>query len=104
MNTMLSKFADIKDQIPEKEKAMELYNTLLYGKYLISTLRYYVSGMFRFYNGEYDKSVADLRMWKKYWDFYNSEIPKLPGTASLMLDGGMVDTCIEAMQIMNQSF
>ena len=104
MNTMLSKFADIKDQIPEKEKAMELYNTLIYGKYLIGTLRYYVSGMFRFYNGEYDKSVADLRIWKKYWDFYNSEIPKLPGTASLMLDGGMVDTCIEAMQFMNQSF
>ena len=104
MNTMLSKFADIKDQIPEKEKAMELYNTLIYGKYLIGTLRYYVSGMFRFYNGEYDKSVDDLRIWKKYWDFYNSEIPKLPGTASLMLDGGMVDTCIEAMQLMNQSF
>jgi len=41
---------------------------------------------------------------KKYWDFYNSEIPKLPGTASLMLDWGMVDTCIEAMQFMNQSF
>jgi len=104
MNTMLSKFAEIKDQIPEKEKAIELYNTLLYGKYLIGTLRYYVSGMFRFYNGEYDKSVADLRMWKKYWDFYNNEIPKLPGTASLMLDGGMVDTCIEAMKFMNQSF
>ncbi len=104
MNTMLSKFADIKDQIPEKEKAMELYNTLLYGKYLIGTLRYYVSGMFRFYNGEYDKSETDLRKWKKYWDFYNSEIPKLPGTASLMLDGGMVDTCIKAMEFMNQSF
>ena len=104
MNTMLSKFADIKDQIPEKEKAMELYNTLIYGKYLIGTLRYYVSGMFRFYNGEYDKSVDDLRIWKKYWDFYNIEIPKLPGTASLMLDGGMVDTCVEAMQFMNQSF
>ena len=104
MNTMLSKFTDIKDQIPDKEKAMELYNTLLYGKYLIGTLRYYVSGMFRFYNGEYDKSEADLRTWKKYWDFYNSEIPKLPGTASLMLDGGMVDTCIEAMEFMNKSF
>ena len=36
--------------------------------------------------------------------FYNSEIPKLPGTASLMLDGGMVDTCIKAMEFMNQSF
>ena len=60
--------------------------------------------MFRYYNGEYEKAVVDLREWKKCWDFYNNEIPKLPGTATLILDGGMVETCNEAMKNMNKAY
>lgn len=104
MNTMVEKFDAIREQIPDKRKAEEVYNTLLYGKYLIGTIRYYVSGMFRYYNGEYEKAVVDLREWKKCWDFYNNEIPKLPGTATLILDGGMVETCNEAMKDMDMSY
>jgi len=104
MNTMLAKFAAIKEQIPDQEKADEVYNTLLYGKYLINSLRYYVSGMFRYYNGEYESAAANLRDWNLCWNFYNNVIPELPGTASLMLDGGMVATCDKAMKSMNKSY
>ncbi len=104
MNTILAKFAAIKEQIPDQEKANEVYNTLLYGKYLINSLRYYVTGMFRYYNGEYESAAANLRDWNLCWNFYNNVIPELPGTASLMLDGGMVASCDKAMKSMNESY
>ncbi|MCD6597765.1 MAG: hypothetical protein J7L04_08765, partial [Bacteroidales bacterium] len=71
---------------------------------LINSLRYYVTGMFRYYNGEYESAAANLRDWNLCWNFYNNVIPELPGTASLMLDGGMVATCDKAMKSMNESY
>ena len=104
MNSMVEKFKAIKSEIPDQVKAEELYNTLLYGKYFVRTIRYYISGMFRYYNGEYNQAASLLRKWKITWDYYNNEISRLPGIASLILDGGMVDTCNEAMKEMNQTF
>ena len=104
MNEMLAKYEAIMEEIPNQKKAEEVKNTLLYGRYLVSSLRYYVSGMFRYYNGEYDAAAANLKEWKKCWSYYNDEISKLPGTATLILDGGMVQTCDEAMKAMNQSY
>ena len=104
MNSMLAKYDEVMAQIPDQQKAEEVRNTLVYGKYMVSFLRYYVSGMFRYYNGEFEAAANDLREWKKTWTYYNEEISKLPGTATLILDGGMVETCDEAMKAMNQSF
>ncbi len=104
MNSMLLKFETIKGDIPDPNKAEEVYNTLLYGQYLVATIRYYVSGMFRYYNGEYQRAASDLREWKVCWDCYNNEIQALPGVPTLILDGGMVETCNNAMAAMQQSY
>ena len=60
--------------------------------------------MFRFYNGEYDKSVADLRMWKKYWDFYNNETFPIGLNSSLLLNIPVGDLLYIATDEKDRSF
>lgn len=104
VDEMLSKYEAIKDRIPDQDKAEEVHHTLLYAKYLIYSLVHYVNGMFRYYNGEFEKAINNLKEWKKNWTVYTEKIPGLKGSASLMLDGGMVRTVEEAMTDMGHPF
>ena len=98
VDRMVAQFAEIQPLIPDADKARNLYNTLLYAKYFTYAASHYVIGIFRFYNGDYAEAEKHLRAWKENWDYYQNEIPKLPGAPTLIKDGGMVQTCTEAMK------
>ena len=99
---MLVKFKEIERDLPDKKQADEVYNTLLSTRYLIATICYYINGIFRYYNGEYDKALKYLLLWKDTWYDYNNKISLLPGAPSPMLDGGMVETCSAAIKDIKQ--
>ncbi len=93
----------------------ETRSSLLYLQSLTEVMSRYVRGMFLFYKSEETHDVAlaeqageELTQWQSAWKRYNTEIPKLPGAATLYRSqydqaentsqGAMVDTCERALK------
>ena len=96
-NLMLEKFDEIKNDIPDQVQATEMRNTLVSCKYLIGTLCYYINGMFRYYNNQPQEAKRYLQQWQLNWKKYQ-EVSELPGAPTPMVNGGMVETCMDAMK------
>ena len=113
---MLSMF----DAARGKQPFVEARNSLVYLHSLTTVMSHYVQGMFRYYQwkdtgAEPARRAAreQLELWRKAWDGYRAEIPRLPGTASLYrsqnsqrpdsTEGAMESTCEAARQDLDQA-
>ena len=80
-----------------------------------SVMSHYIRGMFLFFRSQetHDAQVAaqaktELEQWRVAWNRYNTDIPKLPGAATLYRsqygeqtndsEGAMADTCEQALK------
>jgi Alpha-glucuronidase len=88
---MLLKYDEIISAIPDRKQAEEVRNTLLANKHLIATINFYINGMFRYYNREYDKAEWNLEQWQSSWANY-TKVSSFPGAPTQMVNGGMVET------------
>ncbi len=78
-------------------------------------MSHYIRGMFLFYRSQemHDEKCAiqakaELEQWRVAWSRYNTDIPKLPGAATLYRsqygeqtndsEGAMADTCEKALK------
>ena len=90
-------------------------STLLYLESLTEVMSHYIRGMFLFYRSQetHDAQLAaqaktELEQWRAAWNRYNTDIPKLPGAATLYRSryeytnddgaGAMADTCEKALK------
>ncbi len=93
----------------------ESLDSLIYMESLAKVMCHYVTGMFLFYQWQetHDPAVAvrarqELLAWKDAWQHYRTDVPQLPGVASLYRsqnsqspdssEGAMADLCEAAMQ------
>ena len=105
------------DIIAERGDAVyqDARSTLLYLESLAEVMSHYIRGMFLFYRSQetHDAKGAalaktELEQWRVAWSRYNTDIPKLPGAASLYRsqyentgdhsEGAMADTCEQALK------
>ncbi|MCP4285775.1 MAG: hypothetical protein GY792_15170 [Gammaproteobacteria bacterium] len=100
---MVRKFAQIKDSIPDRKQADEVYNTLLYTRSLMEVMNHYVSGMFRFHNKQPKKALEHLEKWESAWKTYTEKIAKLPGTATPIVDCGMGETARQTLKKLKET-
>ena len=90
-------------------------STLLYLESLTEVMSHYIRGMFLFYRSQetHDAQLAaqaktELEQWRTAWNRYNTDVPKLPGAATLYRSryeytnddgvGAMADTCEKALK------
>jgi hypothetical protein len=93
----------------------ESLGSLIYLESLGKVMEHYVSGMFMYYQWEETHDAAagtkageELRAWQEAWQYYQTEVPKLPGVASLYLSrntqsadsakGAMAELCEAALK------
>jgi hypothetical protein len=113
---MLSMF----DAARGEQPFVEARNSLVYLHSLATVMSHYVQGMFRYYQWKDTgaeparrEAREQLELWRKAWDGYRAEIPRLPGTASLYrsqnsqrpdsTEGAMESTCEAARQDLDQA-
>ena len=90
-------------------------STVLYLESLAEVMSHYIRGMFLYYRSQetHDAKGAaqaktELEQWRVAWSRYNTDIPKLPGAATLYRsqygeqtndrEGAMADTCERALK------
>jgi len=93
----------------------ESLSSLLYLEALTKVVSHYVRGIFLFYQWQETRDAAtaaraetELRDWRRAWQDYRTNVPKLPGAASLYRSqntqepgstpGAMADTCEAALR------
>ncbi|HEY1661848.1 MAG TPA: hypothetical protein VGI03_05465 [Verrucomicrobiae bacterium] len=93
----------------------ESLTSLIYLESLTKVMEHYVTGMFSYYQWQETRDPAaaakarlELRAWKEAWNSYQTDVPKLPGAASLYRSqngqnadsakGAMADLCENAMR------
>ncbi|NOX71853.1 MAG: hypothetical protein GXO64_04120 [Candidatus Micrarchaeota archaeon] len=76
VNLFLARINSLKQNAPAGKRGMldKAYASALQYKYLVYTIRYYVSGMLAYWNGDNSKAREYLRDWKIAWDFYDNQI------------------------------
>ncbi len=106
VDSMIADWKRAQPFIGDRALASRAFNTLLYEKSLVQTLRYYLAGMFYYYRWqEGARAVAshrqlaidNLRRWEESWGRHNSEIAHLPGVATPFRDWGMSQTVQAAL-------
>lgn len=90
---MLSMFEAARDDIVAgrgNQTYREARNSLVYLHSLATVVSHYIQGMFRYYQWKDTGAEAarraareQLDLWRKAWDSYRANIPRLEGTASL---------------------
>jgi hypothetical protein len=90
-------------------------SSLLYLESLAEVMSHYIRGMFLYYRSLETRDAKDatqarteLEQWRVAWSRYNTDIPKLPGAATLYRsqygdqtndsEGAMADTCEKALK------
>ena len=105
------------DIIAERGDAVyqDARSTLLYLESLAEVMSHYIRGMFLFYRSQetHDAKITaqaktELEQWRVAWNRYHTDIPKLPGAATLYRsqygeqtndsEGAMADTCEQALK------
>jgi len=93
----------------------ETLGGLIYLESLAKVMCHYVNGMFLYYNWQEKRDPAtmtraeqELQAWRADWQYYQTEVPKLPGVASLYRSqnnqtpdsakGAMADLCEAALR------
>ena len=115
---MRALFESEKDNIVA-ERGQKVYDdglsSLIYLVDLSDVISHYVRGMFLFYHWQdtgdaaaAEQAQSELHAWRQAWNNYLTEVPKLPGAASLYrsqntqepdsTEGAMADTCEKALQ------
>jgi len=115
---MRSIFESQKDDIVA-ERGEKVYDdglsSLIYLEDLAEVVSHYVRGMFLFYHWQdtgdttaANQANQELLAWRDAWKTYQTEVPKLPGAASIYrslntqepdsTQGAMTDTCEKALQ------
>jgi len=76
INLFLARIDSLRQNAPagKDDFVNKMYASALQYKYLVYTVRYYVSGMLAYWNGDNSKAREYLRDWKISWDFYENQI------------------------------
>ncbi|MDP2728772.1 MAG: hypothetical protein Q8P59_14685, partial [Dehalococcoidia bacterium] len=95
IDSMVADLDAVRDLIPDHRLAEQALNTLHYETALAQTLGHYLGGMLYYHrwkdSGKTDnqsrlEALARLQDWGKAWGFYQQEIARLDGVASLYKD------------------